>query len=308
MLCHRDPSFIYSVTFFTGARGLLVGTLEAICFPGKTCLVPSVSSHRSGAPVPSRSWNPLLKFASVCWCVSCIWEWSLWYSGCGLMRTVQGNPPFSLLAVVLLTQPRKLLAFAASALCWLMLSSISTKTFHWPASQQSPACIVYSFPSAFVLVEFQEVPISVWRQVPDLPSAFLGACLSPFKGAPCKWAALDAACQVPWTPMGWVLLRYLSQSSSTAEHHFLQLRLSVLRPGRPFWRRLDERSHGVPQPYLWAWSLSHVPLLLCSLKNRSLFLKIQIKSIGTVLWTKVKVFLAWYLVSVVRYSALFQRI
>lgn len=97
---------------------------------------------------------------------------------------------------------------------------------------------------------------------------FLWACTAPFKGAPCRWASLDAACQVPWMPMGWVLLRYLSQSSPTAGHPLLQLCLSVLRPGGPFWWRLGQRRCGEPQPYLCAWSLSHLPLLLCSLKNR----------------------------------------
>lgn len=124
MLCHKDPNFMSSVTLLTCAGGLLVGALKAICFPGKTCLVPSVSPHRSGAPDPNQSWNPLLKFASVHWCVSCICGWGLWYSGCGLVSTAQSNHPFSLLAIVLLTQPRNPKAFAASARCWLMFSSI----------------------------------------------------------------------------------------------------------------------------------------------------------------------------------------
>lgn len=176
--CHalrKDPDLISSVTLLMGARGLLVGALKAICFPGKTCHVPSVSPHRSGAPDPKQSWNSLLKFASVHWCVSCICGWGLWYSGCGLMSTEQGNRPFSLLAVVLLTQPRKLLACAASAHCWLTFSSIHTKTFHWPSSQWGPACIVYSFPSAgqgFCSCWISEGSYSsVWRQVQDLPSS-----------------------------------------------------------------------------------------------------------------------------------------
>lgn len=73
MLCPKDSDFIPSVTFLTGARGLLVGALKAICFPGTTCLVPSVSSHRSCAPVPKQSLNPLWKFVGWLMCFLYIW-------------------------------------------------------------------------------------------------------------------------------------------------------------------------------------------------------------------------------------------
>lgn len=226
MLCHKDPNFMSSVTLLTCAGGLLVGALKAICFPGKTCLVPSVSPHRSGAPDPNQSWNPLLKFASVHWCVSCICGWGLWYSGCGLVSTAQSNHPFSLLAIVLLTQPRNPKAFAASARCWLMFSSIH-QNYPRACFPAKPRNIVYSFPST------GQGFCSCWisggscffylnRRARFAFCQFLGACPAPFKGVPCKWAALDAACQVPWMPVGWVLLRYLNQCLWLGILHFFR--------------------------------------------------------------------------------------
>lgn len=209
MLFRKDPDLISSVTLLTGARGLLVGALKAICFSGKTCLVPSVSPHRSGAPDPKQSWNRLLKFASVHWCVSCICGWGLWYSGCGLMSTEQGNHPFSLLAVVLLTQPRKLLAFAASAHCWLTLSSIHTKTFHWPASQRGPACIVYSFPSAgqgFFSCWISEGSyffcLKIGARFAFLPSSVLGGLSCSFQRCPLQVSGIGCSLPCPMDASG----------------------------------------------------------------------------------------------------------
>lgn len=148
------------------------------------------------------------------------------------MSTVQGNHPFSLLAIVLLTQPRKLLAFAASAHCWLMFSSIHIKSFHWPASQQSPACIVYSFPSAgqgFCSFQFQEVPILSEDRCQICLCLLEGLSLS-FQRCPLQVSSLG--CSLPGAVNTYGLS---SPESSSTAGHLLQLCLSVLRPRVPFW-------------------------------------------------------------------------
>lgn len=132
----------------------------------------------------------LKRSAEICWFVDVflVFVGGVWCSGGGL-SSVQGNRPFSLLAMVLLTQPSKLLACAASAHCWLLLSSVHTKSFHWPASQQSPAYIVYSLPSAgqgFCSCRISGGSYFCLKTGARFAFCLLGACLSPFKGAPCK--------------------------------------------------------------------------------------------------------------------------
>lgn len=151
------------------------------------------------------------------------------------MSTVQGHHPFSLLAVVLLTQPRKLLAFAR---CWLMFSSIHIKSFHWPASQQSPACIVYSFPSAgqgFCSFQFQEVPILSEDRC-QICLCLLGGLSLSFQRCPLQVSSLG--CSLPGAVNAYGLSSpetLSSPESSSTAGHLLQLCLSVLRPGGPFW-------------------------------------------------------------------------
>lgn len=232
---------------------------------------------------------------------------------CGILDVVWWvlcrNCPFSLLAIVLPTQPRKLLAFAASARCWLPFSSIHIKSFHWPASQQSPACIVYSFPSAGQgFCSVQEVPISVWRQVPDLPLPSWGPVFLLSKvplASEQPWMQPARRCDHLWAEFSWdTWVSHLPllgiSSSNTASQCFTQKRAFLVKTG-------SKKS----------WITSALPVCMVTKSPASvavfsekqvIILKMLIKSVGTVLWTKVKVFLAWYLVSVVRYCVLFQRI
>lgn len=182
ILCREDPNFIPSVTFLTGARALLeVPSSHLFSRQNLPC-----SFSFSLQVWCSRPQSILKPSAEIC-LSSLLYLLYLWvefvYSGCGLMSTVEGSCPFSLLATVLLTSP-------GNRWPLLMFSSIRTNTFHWllPRKVQPVLCIPSQVQDrAFVLAEFQAVPNFCLKTGARFAFCqFFGVCPSPFKGAPCK--------------------------------------------------------------------------------------------------------------------------
>lgn len=140
ILCREDPNFIPSVTFLTGARALLQVPSSHLFSRQKLdlflqslltglVLQTPINFETLCRNLPQFFVVSLVFVAGVC----VFWMWSDEYCRGQLSLLSAGHCPAH--------QPRKPLAFAHVQLH-------THQHFPLAASPQSPACIVYSFPSA----------------------------------------------------------------------------------------------------------------------------------------------------------------
>lgn len=232
MLYCEDPEWP-SVTLPIGARALLLCVPKGISSSGWTSLDPSASPCRAGAPDPKQSEDPLLKLPQFI-DVFLVSEGNK--AGYDILdvfwRALSRDgmvPSLCLLALLLVTQLRRLLAtFAAKACCWLMFNLLYTKIVSTALlSSQAPACVVYSFPGAgwsicpcWISGDSCWFCLNTGARYAFLH--FLGTSPAPqdlSKVTEWHYKGVSHCCEqpwtsssVPWAPVGQVILKSLTQS------------------------------------------------------------------------------------------------